>query len=58
MSNSDQGSSRLWQLLSGAPERYEGEVDIERGYKREATEHNARKNDPSYDVSQSEPDYD
>jgi len=58
MSNSDQGSSRLWQLLSGAKERYEGEADIELGYEREATEHSDRKNEPGYDVTRSEPDYD
>lgn len=56
MSNSN--SSRLSQLLSGAKERYEGEADIERGYERETKEHNDRKNEPGYDVTRSEPDYD
>jgi len=50
--------SRLSQLLSGAKERYEGEADIERGYERETKEHNDRKNEPGYDVTRSEPDYD
>ena len=50
--------SRLSQLLSGAKERYEGEADIELGYEREATEHSDRKNEPGYDVTRSEPDYD